>query len=225
MLFFIMPLAGLAWDWISLKLYWTDYCDDDIEVYDPISGARKILFDLDLESPYSIVVDPINGCVKINNIQSFLSVYVQSYVAMRMITIIIYYYSWMYWTDTGTDRIEKASLDGSYRTTLHSTGLSNVIGLTLDYENHTLYWIEYTYYGRIERSLVNGSNRETILSNGLYYPWGLSYIDGTLYLTEYYHGRINSVTVTQPVTTNPIASIGSYPYDIEVIAEEKQQIG
>ena len=85
MLFFIMLLAGLAWDWISLKLYWTDYCDDDIEVYDPTSGARKILFDLDLESPYSIVVDPINGYVKINDIQSFLSLYIQPYVAVRII--------------------------------------------------------------------------------------------------------------------------------------------
>ena len=55
--------AGLAWDWISQKLYWTDHCDDDIEVYDPISGARRVLFDLDLDAPYGIVVDPINGYV------------------------------------------------------------------------------------------------------------------------------------------------------------------
>ena len=56
-----MPIAGLAWDWISQKLYWTDYCDDDIEVYDPSSGARRVLFDLDLDAPYGIVVDPITG--------------------------------------------------------------------------------------------------------------------------------------------------------------------
>ena len=63
----MLPLtAGLAWDWISQKLYWTDYCDDDIEVYDPTSGARRVLFDLDLESPYGIVIDPINGYVQPN---------------------------------------------------------------------------------------------------------------------------------------------------------------
>ena len=132
----------------------------------------------------------------------------------------------MYWTDTGRDRIEKASLDGSFRTTLHSTGLSNVIGLTLDYQNQTLYWMEHTYYGRIERSLVNGSNRETILSSGLYYPWAISYFAETLYLTEYYNRRINSVSVSQPININTIvSSTGNYPYDIKVIAEEKQQIG
>ena len=64
MLIFMLP-AGLAWDWISQKLYWTDYCDDDIEVYDPTSGARKVLFDLDLDSPYSLVIDPISGYVKL----------------------------------------------------------------------------------------------------------------------------------------------------------------
>lgn len=137
--------------------------------------------------------------------------------------------SWMYWTDSGRDTIEKASMDGTFRTILHSTGLSNSIGLTLDYRSQTLYWVEHSYYyGRIERSSVNGSNRETILSRGLYYPWGISYFAETLYLTEryYWYRRISSVSVTQPITINSIVpSLGGYPYNIQVIAEEQQQIG
>lgn len=133
---------------------------------------------------------------------------------------------WMYWTDSGTDRIEKASLDGSFRTTVHSTGLSNVIGLTLDYQNQTLYWMENRCYGDIERSSVNGSNRETILSNRLCNPWALSYYAGTLYLTDRNYRRIRSISVNQPLILNTIVpSLGYYPYDIKVIAEEKQQIG
>ena len=139
--------------------------------------------------------------------------------------IILLFNSWMYWTDSGRDKIEKASLDGTLRSTLHSTGLSNVIEITLDYQNQTLYWVEHTYYGRIERSLVNGSNRETILSSGLRYPWGITYFDRNLYLTEYYNRRVISIAVTQPTTINPIASIGNYPYDIKVITEEEQQTG
>lgn len=53
--------AGLAWDWINQKLYWTDNCDDDIEVYDPLTQARKILFDVGLNQPHAIVVDPVTG--------------------------------------------------------------------------------------------------------------------------------------------------------------------
>ncbi len=53
--------GGLAWDWISEKLYWTDYCYDRIEVYEPSTGNRKVLFSTSLVNPYGIVVDPSTG--------------------------------------------------------------------------------------------------------------------------------------------------------------------
>ena len=56
-----MHTAGLAWDWINKKLYWTDYCNDDIVVYDPATQARKVLIDLDLIEPRAIVIDPTTG--------------------------------------------------------------------------------------------------------------------------------------------------------------------
>ena len=51
---------GLAWDWINKKIYWTDYCQDEIEVYDPVSNYRRVLTSTGT-SPYSIVVDPGTG--------------------------------------------------------------------------------------------------------------------------------------------------------------------
>ena len=58
----LMVLAdGLAWDWVNQKLYWTDYCNDDIEVYDPETQVRRVLFDVGLSEPHSIVVDPTTG--------------------------------------------------------------------------------------------------------------------------------------------------------------------
>lgn len=57
-----LPFAeGLAWDWVNQKIYWTDYCDDEIEVYDTITSYRRVLFDTGLSSPYAIVVDPTTG--------------------------------------------------------------------------------------------------------------------------------------------------------------------
>ena len=49
---------GLAWDWVSEKIYWTDYCQDDIEVYDTMTGHRTVLFNTGLSEPHAIVVDP-----------------------------------------------------------------------------------------------------------------------------------------------------------------------
>lgn len=50
---------GIAWDWVNEKLYWTDYCDDDIEVYEQSTGYRKVLINTGSNtSPKDIIVDP-----------------------------------------------------------------------------------------------------------------------------------------------------------------------
>ena len=49
---------GLAWDWIGGNLYWTDYCQDDIEVYNPLSGYQSVIFNSGLIKPHAIVADP-----------------------------------------------------------------------------------------------------------------------------------------------------------------------
>ena len=52
----------LAWDWVNQKLYWSDYCDDDIEVYDPNTAHRRVLIDTGANTnPSGIVVDPARG--------------------------------------------------------------------------------------------------------------------------------------------------------------------
>ena len=50
---------GLACDWVTNKLYWTDATINSISVYDLDSGYRKQLFRLSTNStPRAIVVDP-----------------------------------------------------------------------------------------------------------------------------------------------------------------------
>ena len=83
----------------------------------------------------------------------------------------------LYWTDSGTDRIERASMDGTARTVLHSTNLNTVYGLTLDYDNQILYWADYSN-NLIESSLTNGSDRQVIISSGVVDPFGITFFDG-----------------------------------------------
>ena len=55
----MIVLDGLAWDWVNAKLYWTDYCADDLEVYDPATGDRKVLIRTGTNTnPRGIVLDP-----------------------------------------------------------------------------------------------------------------------------------------------------------------------
>lgn len=55
----IFSTDGVAWDWVGEKLYWTDECNNEIEVYDPATQNRKVLIDTGSSSnPRGIVVDP-----------------------------------------------------------------------------------------------------------------------------------------------------------------------
>ena len=55
-----MAVVDVAWDWVNQKLYWTDPCASDIEVYDPETRYRRILYNSadGLREPSGIVVDP-----------------------------------------------------------------------------------------------------------------------------------------------------------------------
>ena len=62
MLFIACCADGLAWDWINEKLYWADASTDRIEVYDPTTRNRKLLFNTGLNTnPADIIIDPNNG--------------------------------------------------------------------------------------------------------------------------------------------------------------------
>ena len=57
----VLHTDDLAWDWVNQKLYWTDACNDRIEVYDPLNGYRRALIYTGLSAPRGIVADPLYG--------------------------------------------------------------------------------------------------------------------------------------------------------------------
>ncbi len=58
-LLIIIIIVGLAWDWVTEQLYWSDPCTDMIGVYDPITAKHKFLIATGSGSdPRDIVVDP-----------------------------------------------------------------------------------------------------------------------------------------------------------------------
>lgn len=130
----------------------------------------------------------------------------------------------LYWTDVGTDRIERASMDGTSRTVLHSTGLSNAYGLTIDYDNQVLYWADYSN-NRIERSFTNGSNRLLVTSSGIIDPFGITFYDGRLYWTDWSQNSLYTLTLTAPTAVTRIIGTGQDPYGIHVVTKERQPEG
>jgi len=59
---YLLPyVVDIAWDWINSKLYWTDFVEQEIEVYDFTNGYRRVLlYTGNTSAPIGIVVDPQN---------------------------------------------------------------------------------------------------------------------------------------------------------------------
>ena len=128
----------------------------------------------------------------------------------------------MYWTSSV--QIAKASMDGENQTVLHSIGIQQPHGLTLDYAQPVskLYWID-AGLDRIETSDVDGSNRRVLVSKYIYSPLGISVHRGTLYYTD--EGAVYSVPSNGGTITTVFDSTCANTVGIEVASDEKQPTG
>ena len=94
---------------------------------------------------------------------------------------------WMYWTDWGSSpKIERASMDGTHRTVLHSTDLVWPNALTIDYETQTLYWMDASL-NRLESSRTNGSERRHYSNTQpfIHHPFSLVFFQGNLFWSDW----------------------------------------
>ena len=91
----------------------------------------------------------------------------------------------LYWTDSGTDKIQRSNLDGSGVEDLVTTGLSRPSGLALDVSGGKMYWTDWET-DKIQRSNLNGSGVEDLVTTGVWTPNGLA-LDvsgGKMYWTD-----------------------------------------
>ncbi|KAL0269033.1 UNVERIFIED_CONTAM: hypothetical protein PYX00_010774 [Menopon gallinae] len=103
---------GLAIDWISRNLFWTDTGTDRIEVATLKGLYRKVLINKDLLEPRDIAVAPEHG-----------------------------YMFWSDWNKI-KPKIERANMDGSDRKILIGDNLGWPNGITLDLNREILYWCD-----------------------------------------------------------------------------------
>ena len=132
----------------------------------------------------------------------------------------------MYWTDWGLSaEIEKASMDGLYRTAIHSTNLLFPHTLTIDYENQDLYWAD-AGVERIETSKVDGSNRQLLSDYRSLGPFSITFFEGYLYWTDI---RLEAV-VAAPANSlqknrQTLIQLQASPKGIEIVSRDRQAEG
>ena len=184
----------VAYDWITHKLYWTDYGDSKIEAVDLHTNYRKVIVStgaVGVSKPRAIVLDPSTR--------------------------------YMYWTELATNAasIKRASMDGSSRQILVSSMLSLPNGLTLDHETQTLYFID-AYLNRLERVNTNGGNRKLLKSfQGNFFPFSLVYHNGSLFWTERYEKVITRLALAD-FSVSTLVRSQMRPAGLTLVAPELQ---
>ena len=99
----------------------------------------------------------------------------------------------IYWTDKGTDKIQRANLDGTNIQDVVSTGLNSPEGIAIDVTGGKIYWTD-AGSGKIQRANLNGANVQDIVSPGWLggTPTGiaLDVAGGKIYWTNWFAGTI-----------------------------------
>uniref|UniRef100_A0A8C2D948 Low density lipoprotein receptor-related protein 6 n=1 Tax=Cyprinus carpio TaxID=7962 RepID=A0A8C2D948_CYPCA len=80
----------------------------------------------------------------------------------------------LYWTDTGTDRIEVTRLNGSMRKILISEELDEPRAIALDPVAGYMYWTDWGELPKIERAALDGTERLVLVNTSLGWPNGLA---------------------------------------------------
>ena len=136
---------------------------------------------------YGACVDAVSGESDIrNNCSSAVSVTVASQPPPPTVA------SKLYWTDWGTDKIQRGDLDGSnVEDLVSSAGLDGPDGLALDMAGGKMYWTD-AGTAKIQRSDLDGSNVEDLVTSGLSVPYGLALdVSGDkMYWTDRQNGKI-----------------------------------
>ena len=95
----------------------------------------------------------------------------------------------IFWTDYGTDKIQRANLDMANLEVSNVedlvTGLDRPLGIALDVAGGKMYWTDWST-DKIKRANLDGSNVEDLVTQGLDGPWGiaLDIAGGKMYWTD-----------------------------------------
>ena len=94
----------------------------------------------------------------------------------------------MYWTDNGTEKIQRSNLDGSSVEDLVTTGLRSPHGIALDVSGGKMYWTDSGTV-KIQRSNLDGSGVEDVV-DAFAFGIALDVSGGKMYWSKGYRKKI-----------------------------------
>ena len=125
----------------------------------------------------------------------------------------------LYWSDWGTDKIQRANLDGSgVEDLISGAGLNGPDGLSLDLAGGKIYWAD-AGTNKIQRANLDGSNVEDLVT-GLGIPYGLALhmAGGKMYWTNRQTGKIQRANLdgsgVEDLVTSGLTFPGALALDV-----------
>jgi V8-like Glu-specific endopeptidase/DNA-binding beta-propeller fold protein YncE len=112
----------------------------------------------------------------------------------------------IYWTDTGTGRIQRANFDGSNVETLVQ-GATPPRDIAVDTAGGKMYWTN-TSLGQIQTANLDGTNVENLIT-GLTSPTGIALAGGKLFWTDTGTGAIQRANLDGTNVEDLITGLGS----------------
>ncbi|XP_018572633.1 low-density lipoprotein receptor-related protein 6 isoform X2 [Anoplophora glabripennis] len=146
---------GLACDWFTNKIYWTDSESNHIEVATIEGKYRKVLFWTDIDQPRAIVVVPMRG-----------------------------YMFWTDWGESPKIERAGMNGDPTTRKMIVTENIFWPNGLTIDYQTESIYWVDGKMKF-IDRMDYDGGNRVRVLEKGFEYPFALTKFQSKLFWTDW----------------------------------------
>ena len=146
---------GLACDWYTGKLYWTDSEKKRIEVTSIDEQYQKVLFWTNVSQPRAIALDPMKSV-----------------------------FFWTDWGDEPKIERAAMDGDPATRKTIVTEEIFWPNGLTLDFENELVYWTDgrLKFIAVMD---YQGRKRRKIISEKLEYPYAITFFDQKLYWTDW----------------------------------------
>lgn len=146
---------GLACDWLTQKLYWTDADAHTIEVVSLDKFYRKVLFWEDIDQARAIALVPMESIM-----------------------------FWTDWGETPKIERASMDGDPRTRRTIVSHNIFWPNGLTVDYDSRKIYWLDARLHF-IDEMDYDGRNRKTVTKKGVIYPFALTFFKDKLYWTDW----------------------------------------
>ncbi|KAK6630230.1 hypothetical protein RUM43_015023 [Polyplax serrata] len=151
----VMSPDGIACDWVTQKLYWTDGDTKRIEVVSLVSKHRKVLFWDDIDQPRAIALVP-----------------------MKKIMF------WTDWGEVPKIERADMDGSIESRKVIVSDDIFWPNGLSVDYNNELIYWVDgkLQFLAVVD---YDGRNKRKILKTGMDYPYGITFYQNKIYWTDW----------------------------------------